>query len=110
MFLSFRPRRAQSVQPKQSLARSFFRPRLEELEQRLAPATHTWTGTAGTLWPNANNWTGGAPAPGEADVILHVSGGINPSNTNDIAGLTVRSILFSANGFSLSGNDITLTN
>src|SRR5689334_16042231 len=44
-----------------------FRPRLEYLEARLAPATHTWTGLGGNnLWTTAKNWTGGDPVAGDS--------------------------------------------
>ena len=32
------------------------RPRLERLEDRLAPATYTWLGDAGPLWSSPRNW------------------------------------------------------
>src|SRR5262249_25902091 len=39
-----------------------FRPLLETLEDRLAPAIRTWTGAgANDLWSNAANWNTGVP-------------------------------------------------
>jgi hypothetical protein len=42
---------------------------LEALEDRLTPATHTWTGasTSSPHWSDPGNWTGGAPQPGESN-------------------------------------------
>src|SRR6188768_2923486 len=33
-----------------------FRPQLDTLEHRVAPATLTWTGSATQNWSNPNNW------------------------------------------------------
>jgi autotransporter-associated beta strand protein len=77
---------------------------LEFLEDRLAPATHTWNGSASNLWSNGSNWTGGSPA-GDPTAALVFPGGsvMNPANSNDITGLTVQSITFSGNGYSIGG-------
>ncbi|MHA3770507.1 beta strand repeat-containing protein [Verrucomicrobiota bacterium sgz303538] len=88
---------------------------IEILEDRIAPAVHTWIG-AGTnnLWSNEANWIGGSPATdasGNIDLIF-------PTNAaqlvvqNDINNLTVDSITFnaaggtSANGYTINGNAI----
>jgi hypothetical protein len=44
-------------------------PRLEALEDRLAPATHQWTGDVSTSWSNAANWVGGSPV-GDPNAVL----------------------------------------
>src|SRR5437899_1613154 len=38
-----------------------YRPQLEALESRLAPATHTWNGSLSKFWADGSNWTGGIP-------------------------------------------------
>jgi autotransporter-associated beta strand protein len=86
---------------------------LEALEQRLAPATHTWTGAVSNLWSNPGNWKGGAPTPGETNLQLYFpppADGLlgNSSNTNDIFGLTVQEIDFGYGGYTLAGKAIAL--
>jgi len=92
-------------------------PALEILESRIVPAVHTWTGLGGTaLWSNGGNWSGGSPGlDGSGDVDL-----VFPNNVtvvvmqNDIAGLTVDSMTFtaptgtSANGYTFNGNALTI--
>src|SRR5438552_499083 len=53
--------RASRRGPRRPLANRFFRwLRVEQLEDRLAPATFQWVGGAGPLnWAVAANWTGG---------------------------------------------------
>jgi hypothetical protein len=83
--------------------------RLEALENRLAPAGHIWSGAVNNLWSNAGNWSGGAPAAGEADVVLTFNNlGFNRNNTNDILNLIVTEIDFTTGGYTLSGDTITL--
>jgi autotransporter-associated beta strand protein len=84
-------------------------PRLEPLEDRLAPATHQWTGSLNNLWSNPGNWFGGAPAPNETNLILVFGiGASNPSNVNDILGLSAKQIVFQSGGFTLNGNSLRL--
>ena len=76
-------------------------PYLEVLEDRFAPATHTWTGAGGNgLWSNNGNWTSnsgafpGAPTVGEAsldnnDIVLIFPAVSNENTTQDISGLIV---------------------
>jgi hypothetical protein len=104
---------------------STYRPSLELLENRLVPAVHTWTGASMTSnnWSDPENWSGGAPTAGEANVSLIFSNSVGGSPTrrtsnNDITGLTVSSIQFTENiytmsfeiafGYVLTGNAITL--
>src|SRR5439155_21602887 len=82
---------------------------IEVLESRLAPAAHTWTGVTGNLWSDSGNWMAGSPTASEQNVTLTFPAGTtNTINTNDIPGLTIGSILFSADGYSINGNAITL--
>src|SRR5690348_4081468 len=62
--------------PRRRFRRSFFRPALEHLERRLAPAAVQWTGGAGTLnWTDAKNWsTQALPGSGD-DVTINI--GVN---------------------------------
>lgn len=97
-------------------------PVVEILEDRIAPATHEWTGGgANNLWSNAANWTNGSPATdasGNIDLVFHT----NLTNAaqlvmqNDINNLLVDSMTFdanagtgatggtSANGYTINGN------
>jgi autotransporter-associated beta strand protein len=71
------------------------RPCLEALEDRLAPATHTWTGPAGGRWSNAANWSGGVPTNNElGGTFVQFNG--NSDSTDDIANLQVNGINFTA--------------
>src|SRR5260370_29216581 len=56
-----------------------YRPRLEALELRLSPATHTWTGAVNNLWSVPGNWTGGSPA-GDANADLVFPAGTSHFN------------------------------
>ena len=81
---------------------------LVALEDRLVPATHTWTNAAGTdLWSNALNWTGGKPTTGETGGTIVVFGTVATqlASTQDIAGLSVDQIQFTKN----PGTTINLT-
>src|SRR4051794_2270531 len=77
------------------------RPRLEFLEDRLAPATFTWTG-AGTnnLWSNPLNWAGGvAPNPGGGvDTLLFGPGAVRKTAANDIPNAWFAGIQFTDSG------------
>jgi hypothetical protein len=47
-----------------------FKPCLEMLEDRLAPANVTWTGGgANNLWTNPNNWNAGVPGADDVAII-----------------------------------------
>jgi hypothetical protein len=70
-------------------------------------ATHVWTGAADDRFSNASNWIGGTPA-GDASAGISFAASSRPTATNDLTGLTVQSIAFSAGGFTVSGNGITL--
>ena len=62
----------------------------------LAFSQSTWTGSAGTNWNNASNWTGGIPT---INTVLNFGGTItNQPTDNDIVGLTTGAINFTNNG------------
>lgn len=66
-------------------------------------ATHTWTGGGdGVHWSDGANWTGGAPSTGEPGGTIVVFTGFQLS-TDDIAGLVVDQVHFTANGNQISG-------
>jgi autotransporter-associated beta strand protein len=87
------------------------RPRLEALEDRLAPATHTWTGLSAVSsnWSDAANWdAAGAPVTSSLDNQLVFPAAARQSNTNDLNNLFASSIQFTAPGYVLGGNVIAL--
>ena len=69
-----------------------------------AASVHTWSGAgANGLWSTAANWSGGAPAAGEADARLVFPAGANRlSNTNNIDNLGVTTITLSGTGYRLA--------
>ena len=81
--------------PTVRLARS---PRLgvECLEDRTVPATHTYTnGGAFIFWTDAGNWSGGAPAVGEAPLVILNFPGTGVASTQNIGpGLVINQINF----------------
>jgi autotransporter-associated beta strand protein len=80
------------------------------LEDRLAPATHTWTGATSGDWNNNMNWTGNAPTAGETNVVLNFpAAAANLTNNNNIANLTIQTINFTGSGYTLGGMSVTLT-
>jgi hypothetical protein len=89
-----------------------FRPCLDRLEDRLAPASHTWSGGAGILnpnWSSPANWSvGGAPQANENNVVLTFPAVVNHASRNDVAGLLIDQVSFQAGGYTLSGNRLTL--
>jgi hypothetical protein len=80
------------------------RPSLEQFVSRLAPASYSWTGGAGTLnWADANNWSGGV-VPGSSDnatINVAVSGPIAITGTQSINSLTdtTASLVLSSGSF-----------
>lgn len=66
----------------------------------------TWSGAgANGNWSNAANWGGGvAPVNGSQ---LEFAGTTRVTNTNDLSGLVVPSVVFKAGGFNIYGNYFT---
>jgi autotransporter-associated beta strand protein len=100
---------------------------LEDLETRLAPATHNWTGVGGDgLWSNPANWTGGFVPTGGLDTDGHYADLVfgtgvlaaNRATHNDLPAplgggpLIFNSIVIDANAsnYSFDGEAITLGN
>ena len=70
-------------------------------------ATRTWSGTTNGNWNVDANWGGTKPSAGD-DLVFPASAS-NKSTTNDIAADTsFNSITFDGDGYTLSGNRITL--
>jgi autotransporter-associated beta strand protein len=94
----------------QKRGQDYRRLHLECLEQRLAPATHTWTGATSALWSVATNWSGGSPAGDLNAVLVFPANAANLSNTNDLTNLTIQSISFSGGAdYTIGGNSLTLS-
>ena len=92
--------------------RSTYRVLFETLEDRLAPASHLWSGAGGNqLWNNAANWSsGGAPTATESAVSLTFPSVTSKTAQDNIAGLTVNSITFTASGYTITGgSNVVLT-
>src|SRR5437868_6204606 len=102
--------------------RPSLRLRLEELEHRLAPATHIWTGGAGLAdngWVTASNWSLALPTSvsfkdgdGQYPDLVFPSGATTLSTNNNLpttANLPIfKSITISGNNYVLGGNGIAL--
>src|SRR5262249_38671356 len=84
---------------------------LEQLDGRIAPASHTWSGAVGLNWSNAENWSaGGAPVANETNVQLVFPAGATSlaGLSNDVSNLSITSIAFNASGYSITaGNSVT---
>src|SRR5262249_40374168 len=88
--------------------RRFHRFDFDRLEDRLSPATHSWTGGGGLASPNWSdpaNWTGGAPAVGEeGPVILNFPTGVSQRmSVDDITDLRVDQINLTGSDYTISG-------
>ena len=73
-------------------------------------ATYTWTGAGfmgnqDFLWSNPFNWAGlAAPATGESNLIIILPNNAAPrTTTNDVAGLTAKSIRFQGDNYIVAG-------
>jgi autotransporter-associated beta strand protein len=78
------------------------RPRLETFEDRVAPATHTWSGAVSQLWSDSRNWREGTTPYGDslADLVFPSSGVSNFTSQDDHGGNTnIDSIQFNGSGF-----------
>jgi autotransporter-associated beta strand protein len=95
-------------------SRASIRLRLEALENRLAPATHTWTGAAGDgLWSTAHNWLNDSSPAGDTSIVLSFGSAGVGTITDDLAGaLNVDELDFTARGYTVraaAGSSITFT-
>jgi autotransporter-associated beta strand protein len=88
----------------------WFRPRLDSLEERVAPATDVWSGASPVdgNWATAANWVGGAaPSPGD-DLVFPGGAARLTANNNFTAGTNFNSITVAGAGYTLQGNRVTL--
>lgn len=111
-----RNRLARNARDARPHAASFFHPRLEQLETRLVPTTHTWDGSFSQFWSDDANWQeNSAPAAGETNLVLIFPSGMPTDSRNDINGLSITSITFSGDGYQITsqnqghGKSITVT-
>jgi autotransporter-associated beta strand protein len=89
--------------------RLWCRPRLEAFEDRLAPATHTWTGMTSSFWSVASNWKGGVPSGDASAALVFPDTAKSFLSNNDFVDLTVQSIKFTGNKeYTIGGNPLTL--
>ncbi len=70
---------------------------------------HVWTGAANDRFSDAGNWIGGSPAGDAEAELVFPAGPERVVLTNDITGLTVRTISFSGVAYAIGGSPITLT-
>ncbi len=91
------------------------RPWFETLEDRIAPAVHTWTGAAGDgLWNTPGNWQGNSPpTTSETAIVLDFNSTGAGTVQDNIAGvLNIDQINLGASGYLLqaaNGSSIGLT-
>jgi hypothetical protein len=84
---------------------------LEPLERRELLSVATWTGSASVYWNNPLNWSreGQSQVPQNGDDVV-LSGTTRTSTNNNLPNLSLNSIRFSSNDFSISGSGISLNN
>lgn len=87
---------------------------LEELEQRLAPATYVWDGGGGDgSWRNPLNWVSNTAPTAKVttnDNLIFPTGVSILNTTNDLLGLNpfIASITFNGGGYTVGGNNLTI--
>ena len=112
--LSFNPLRWLKYWLSACRARTFRKkPRLrlwvENLESRLAPTTYNWSGGGSTAnWSDPNNWGGSTINPAQQIDLNFDQAGV--TTINNIAGLNINSITFSATNVTLQGDPFNLGN
>jgi autotransporter-associated beta strand protein len=90
-----------------------FRPQLESLEDRLAPATHVWSGAVSELWSDYHNWSsGGSPVGDLAPILVFPAGSevarfTSKNDTSDLS-MDINQIEFDGEGYDLTGNSFKL--
>src|ERR1043166_7616764 len=84
----------------------------ETLEDRVTPATLTWTGAVDGLWSHAGNWTTDdvtRPVPQDGDAIVFPAQVGNRTQTDDLGQRSFASLTFYDGGYNLSGDPFVLT-
>src|SRR5687768_3444772 len=71
-------------------------------------AVHLWTGAASDLVSDASNWRGGSPAGDPAAEFAFPPGAARLAVTNDVPGLTIRTLSISGPGYTIGGLPMTL--
>src|SRR5262245_41444283 len=85
-----------------NLRRTSRRPRLDALEDRLAPAIHIWTGNVSSSWSNALNWDGGSPAGDPNAVLIFPSNAQRFISTNNFPGsISIQEIQIFGSGYTI---------
>src|SRR5262249_36973997 len=90
-----------------------YRPRVEILEDRCLPATLHWFGIPSSLGSNPVNWLENQ-APANGDSLVFAGAAFRAQSVNNLSNLALAGISFApssgfaGNGFTLSGNSITL--
>src|SRR5262245_26725862 len=83
-----------------------FRPTVEALEDRLAPATLTWVGDVDANWNTNNagntNWSGDV-LPHSGDTLVFAGAAAGTLNNNTTGGNTY-ALHFTAGGYTITGN------
>jgi autotransporter-associated beta strand protein len=77
------------------------RPRVEALEDRLAPAIHIWTGNVSSSWSNALNWDGGSPAGDPNAVLIFPSAATRFTSTNNFSSIPIQEIQIFGTGYTI---------
>lgn len=107
-----------SISPKSSTRKLTYRPRLELLEDRMAPATLTWQSAppGNNLWSNPANWSGGV-IPHNNDTLRFLNDtptNVNHTANNNLTNLVVNSLQignnFDVGQTTIVGNQISLVN
>src|SRR5262245_39776602 len=110
-FRSLLHRQSQSApRRRRGAARPAFRPRLEALETRLAPAT--WTGAGQTNnWSDRFNWSGNV-APVTGNALVFPATGVDPNSKNNVNDFTdnraFSSITINGSGYNITGQSIQI--
>jgi hypothetical protein len=84
----------------------------ETLEDRVTPATLTWTGAVDGLWSNAGNWATTDPThtvPQNGDAIVLPAGAANRTQVDGLNSDSFASITIQDTGYHLSGVDFVLS-
>jgi autotransporter-associated beta strand protein len=103
-------KRAARASKSKTAGHPFFRPRLDVLEDRIAPATQVWSG-ANTMdgnWMTAANWVGQVTPSAGDDLIFPGGAARLTTNNNFAAGTSFNSITVAGASYTLQGNAVTL--
>ena len=97
--------------PANRRATTRFRPRLEALEDRLAPAVLVWTGaTNNSLWSDPGNWEEGKTpyTTPEVDAVVFPRSAAPRLSIHDGPPTTLHNIEFLDSGYTITGGDLIL--